>query len=108
MRWKIYCKPNKILWRKLNKNSAECKSIILKTTYPVALKRIRDWCKMVLAKVENYLTKIKEIDFIVININIIILESRKNAYRKRNRLIIYVTYYFNQIFIDKSTNLLYK
>ncbi|CAD8049137.1 unnamed protein product [Paramecium primaurelia] len=64
MRWKIYCRPNKILWRKLYRHSVECKAIILKTSYPVALKRIRDWCKMVLAKVENYLSKIKEIDFI--------------------------------------------
>lgn len=70
MRWKIYCRPNKILWRKLYRHSVECKAIILKTSYPVALKRIRDWCKMVLAKVENYLSKIKEIDFIVINISL--------------------------------------
>ncbi|CAD8058430.1 unnamed protein product [Paramecium sonneborni] len=64
MRWKIYCKPNKILWRKLYKHSIECKTIIQKTSYPIALKRIKDWCKMVLAKVDNYLSKIKEIDFI--------------------------------------------
>ncbi|CAD8052547.1 unnamed protein product [Paramecium primaurelia] len=64
MRWKIYCKPNKIYWRKLYKHQAQCKAIIQKTSYPVALKRIKDWCKMVLAKVDNYLSKIKEIDFI--------------------------------------------
>ncbi|CAK82106.1 unnamed protein product (macronuclear) [Paramecium tetraurelia] len=64
MRWKIYCRPNKILWRKLMKRSVECKSLISKTSYPVLMKRIRDWCKMVLAKVDNYLSKIKEIDFI--------------------------------------------
>ncbi|CAD8131951.1 unnamed protein product [Paramecium octaurelia] len=64
MRWKIYCKPLNILWRKLYKHSVECKAVIQKISYPVALKRINDWCKMVLAKVENYLTKIKEIDFI--------------------------------------------
>ncbi|CAK67390.1 unnamed protein product (macronuclear) [Paramecium tetraurelia] len=64
MRWKIYCQPNKIYWRKLHKHQAQCKAIIQKTSYPVALKRIKDWCKMVLAKVDNYLSKIKEIDFI--------------------------------------------
>ncbi|CAD8057455.1 unnamed protein product [Paramecium sonneborni] len=64
MRWKIYCKPINILWRKLQKHQVECKAIIQKISYPIALKRINDWCKMVLAKVENYLTKIKEIDFI--------------------------------------------
>ncbi|CAD8055521.1 unnamed protein product [Paramecium sonneborni] len=64
MRWKIYCKPLNILWRKLYKHSVECKAVIQKISYPIALKRINDWCKMVLAKVENYLTKIKEIDFI--------------------------------------------
>ncbi|CAK56343.1 unnamed protein product (macronuclear) [Paramecium tetraurelia] len=64
MRWKIYCKPLNILWRKLYKHSVECKAVIQKISYHVALKRINDWCKMVLAKVENYLSKIKEIDFI--------------------------------------------